>query len=119
MHGYFVSQRMISPASRRQGITSHDHYPPRKITLIQRNRRNGRYFENDRELLDVINSTGLELEVVEHLGKIPFKSVVATMAGTGILIAAHGAALVNAMFLPQHAVVIRDLPLLHEKDDVR
>jgi capsular polysaccharide biosynthesis protein len=28
------------------------------------------------------------------------------MAGTGILIAAHGAALVNSMFLPQHAVVI-------------
>lgn len=99
----------------RQGITSHDHYPPRKITLIQRSRRNGRYFENDRDLLDVINATGLELEVVEHLGKIPFKSVVATMAGTGILIAAHGAALVNAMFLPQHAVVIEIFPYYMKK----
>ena len=37
------------------------------------------------------------------------------MAGTGILIAAHGAALVNAMFLPQHAVVIEMFPYYLKK----
>jgi capsular polysaccharide biosynthesis protein len=37
------------------------------------------------------------------------------MAGTGILIAAHGAALVNSMFLPQHAAVIEIFPFLMKK----
>lgn len=37
------------------------------------------------------------------------------MAGTGILIAAHGAALVNSMFLPQHAVVIEIFPYFMKK----
>ena len=41
--------------------------------------------------------------------------VVELMGGTGILIAAHGAALVNAMFLPQHAVVIEIFPFLMKK----
>ena len=35
-----------------------------------------------------------------------FKQQILKMAETGILVAAHGAALVNSMFLPQHAVVI-------------
>ena len=38
---------------------------------------------------------------------------IAKMAGTGILIAAHGAALVNSMFLPQHAVVIEVCRYIH------
>ena len=33
-------------------------------------------------------------------------SLLELMSRTGILIAPHGAALANAMFLPQHAVVI-------------
>jgi hypothetical protein len=53
------------------------------------------------EMIAAAKATGLEVEVVMDLGKLPFKTMVAKMAGTGILIAAHGAALVNAMFLPQ------------------
>lgn len=99
----------------RQGIHSHDAYPPRKITIITRKRKNGRYFENQAEFLAAVNAIGLEVEVIEDLGKMPFKQVVAKMAGTGILIAAHGAALVNAMFLPQHAVVIEIFPYYMKK----
>jgi len=37
------------------------------------------------------------------------------MAGTGILVAGHGAAMVNSIFLPQHAVVVEIFPYLMKK----
>ena len=99
----------------RKGVNSHDAYPPAKITVITRKRKNGRYFDNEDAFLAVINATGLEVDIVQDLGKLPFKQLVAKMAGTGILIAAHGAALVNAMFLPQHAVVVEIFPYYMKK----
>ena len=99
----------------RQQISSHDSYPPNKITVITRKSKNGRNFGNEVGLIAALRATGLEVEVVEELGKIPFKQVIAKMAGTGILIAAHGAALVNAMFLPQHAAVIEIFPYFMKK----
>ena len=99
----------------RRRIASHDAYPPRKITVITRKRKNGRYFDNEDVFLAAINATGLEVEIIQDLGKLPFKEVVQKMAGTGILIAAHGAALVNAMFLPQHAVVVEIFPYYMKK----
>ena len=99
----------------RKGVHSHDAYPPAKITVITRKRKNGRFFENEHEFLAAIIATGLEVEVIEEPRNIPFKQIVEKMAGTGILIAAHGAALVNAMFLPQHAVVIEIFPYFMKK----
>lgn len=99
----------------RKGIASHDDNPPAKITIITRKRTNGRYFENEATLVASARATGLEVEVILDLGKLPFKEAVAKMAGTGILIAAHGAALVNAMFLPQHAVVVEMFPYYMKK----
>ena len=99
----------------RKGVNSHDNHPPRKITIITRKRTNGRMFDNQDELIAAARATGLEVDVVQDLGKMPFKKVVELMGGTGILIAAHGAALVNAMFLPQHAVVIEIFPYLMKK----
>jgi capsular polysaccharide biosynthesis protein len=64
-------------------------------------RRRIHYISVQDELVAAANQTGLEVEVTSDLGKLPFKEMVAKMAETGILIAAHGAALVNALFLPQ------------------
>lgn len=99
----------------RKQITSHDSYPPNKITVITRKSKNGRNFANEADVIALLRSTGLEVEVIEDLGKIPFKEVITKMAGTGILIAAHGAALVNSMFLPQHAAVIEIFPYFMKK----
>lgn len=57
----------------RKGVNSHDNHPPRKITIITRKRTNGRMFDNQDELVAAAMATGLEVEVVQDLGKMPFK----------------------------------------------
>ena len=49
----------------------------------------------------------------------PPPSQVELMAGTGILIAPHGAHLANAMFLPAHAAVIELFPYMMKKNTYR
>jgi capsular polysaccharide biosynthesis protein len=61
----------------------------------------GRIFSNQDAIIAAARDVGLPVEVVVDLGKLQLREVVQKMAGVGILIAAHGAALVNAMFLPQ------------------
>lgn len=78
------------------------------IPLVQN--QEGRAFYNMSDLIDVARATGLEVEVVTKIGKRTFKQQVELMSGTGILIAAHGATLVNSVFLPQHAVVMEVFP---------
>ena len=88
------------------GLLPHAHHPPRKITVLMRKTKSGRNFENLDAVIAAINATGLPVEFVEDMGRLSFKQQILKMAGTGILVAAHGAALVNSMFMPQHAVVI-------------
>lgn len=88
------------------GLQPHPHHPPRRITVLLRKGKGGRNFENLAEFQAVVNATGLPVEYIDDMGKLSFKQQIARMAGTGVLIAAHGAALVNSIFLPQHAVII-------------
>ena len=68
---------------------------------IDQCRTNGRVFSNDDAVIAAARSTGLEVEVIVDLSKLSLKDVVRKLSGVGIMIAAHGAALVNTMFLPQ------------------
>ena len=89
-----------------KGIRSHPRYPPRKVTIIDRKGLNGRGIYNKQELIDAVAATGLPYQVVPNMASMSFAEQVELMAGTGILIAPHGAHLANSMFLPVHAVVI-------------
>ncbi len=100
-------------------IIPHSHFPPRKITLIDRKDQVGRGIFNREEVVDAIARTGIPFEVVDTLGKYTFAQQVALMAGTGILIAPHGAALANSMFLPVHSVVVEAFPYLMKKTTYR
>ena len=99
----------------RLGLLPHPHHPPRKITVLLRKGKSGRNFENLAGVQAVIDAAGLPVEYIEDMGKLSFRQQIATMAATGILIAAHGAALVNSMFLPQHAVIIEVFPWKFKK----
>jgi capsular polysaccharide biosynthesis protein len=57
-------------------------------------------------VIEALNATGIPFELVSTLATLSFEAQVALMAGTGLLIAPHGAALMNLVFLPQHASVI-------------
>ena len=69
----------------RKGVNSHDNHPPRKITIITRKRTNGRMFDNQDELVAAATATGLEVEIVQDLGKLPFKKVRAATAASSPL----------------------------------
>ena len=64
-------------------------------------RANGRVFSNERDVIYAARETGLEVEVIVDLSKLELKDTVRKMSGVGIVIAAHGAALINSIFLPQ------------------
>jgi hypothetical protein len=57
--------------------------------------------------------------IIDNLGALSFCGQVALMAGTGVLIAPHGAALANLMFMPAHAAVIELFPYLMKKNTYR
>lgn len=95
--------KLLAYAASNVTTLAHDNRPPPKITLLSRFDR-GLY--NMSMIMSVLNSTGLEVEVVEDMRFFSWEKQVALMAGTGILIAAHGGALANVMYLPAHAVVI-------------
>ena len=67
---------------------------------------NGRGIYNKEELISAVAATGLPYQVVPNMASMSFKEQVELIAGTGILIAPHGAHLTNSMFLPVHSVVI-------------
>lgn len=103
----------------KKGIKPHPLYPPRKITIIDRKGLVGRGIYNRDEVVQASMDTGLPVELVPSLGKLTFEEQVTLMSGTGILIAPHGAALANAMFLPAHSVVIEMFPYLMKKNTYR
>ena len=102
-----------------KGISPHPKYPPRKITIIDRKGMNGRGIFNRELLVDLVRDTGVPYELVSTMASSSFNAQVSLMAETGILIAPHGAALANIMFLPAHAVVIELFPHLMKKNTYR
>jgi hypothetical protein len=101
------------------GVPSHPHFPPRRVTILDRKGLNGRGIHNHEALVAAVEATGLPYDVVPSMGRLTFQEQVALMSRTGILIAPHGAALANSMFLPHGAVVIELFPYLMKKTTYR
>ena len=80
----------------------------------------GRFIFNRAEVEAIVASVagaaGVAVEIIPELGQLSPEAQVAAMARTGVLIAPHGAALMNVMFLPQHAVLIELHPPLHQRN---
>lgn len=102
-----------------RGVRPHPKYPPRMITLLDRKGLNGRGLHNRNEVIAAIAATGVPYQVLDGMGNLTFPAQVEAMAGTGVLLAPHGAALANAMFLPSHAVVIEMFPFGMKKNTYR
>ena len=90
--------------------------PPRTITLIVR--EDDRRFLNFPAVLSLLRSRkgggggGLPVRVATGLASMPWEEQVALFAGSGIVVAAHGAALTNLIFMPVRSVVIEIFPFL-------
>jgi hypothetical protein len=95
-----------------RGVLTQAMYPPRRVTVIERRGQTGRGILNMDDVMAAVNATWLPVTVVPRMDFLSFGEQVALMADTGILIAPHGAALMNVMFLPAHAVVIELFPPL-------
>ena len=93
------------------GVTqaAYPHHPPPHITILLRIGR-GREISGADELRALVEATGIPYSVVEDMEAKTWKEQVAIMAGTGILIAAHGAGLSNMMYMPAKAVVLEVFP---------
>ncbi len=102
-----------------KGIRTHPKFPPRKITILDRKNLNGRGIYNRDEVIEAVKATGMPYEIVPSMHSLSFKQQVALMAGTGIVIAPHGAALANSMFLPAHSAVVELFPYLMKKNTYR
>jgi hypothetical protein len=79
-------------------------YPPRTITLLHRERY--RAYTNDAAVRALCEATGLPVRVLAITGRWTWAQQVAAFADTGILIASHGAALTNVVYMPPHAALI-------------
>lgn len=87
-----------------------------RVLLGYRSRSQGtRSIVNEDAMIEALRATGLAVNVVYNIGKRSFAEQVRLMSETGVLVAAHGAALLNAMFLPQHSVVVEIFPYLMRK----
>jgi Glycosyltransferase 61 len=84
-------------------IPAYGRYPPRQITVMTRSSR-GLY--NIEEILEVLKETGLPVKVINDMGALTWQQQVQVMAETGILVAVHGAALTNVIFMPANAVLV-------------
>lgn len=98
-----------------QGVQPHSRYPPRKITVLDRESNIGRAIFNKKEVEAVVRGTGLPYEYVGSLGRKSFTDQVTIMSQTGILIGPHGAGLANSIFLPAHAVVVELFSIMMKK----
>jgi hypothetical protein len=102
-----------------RGVLPHPRFPPRMITVLDRKGMNGRGIYNRDLLIERVAATGVPYRLVSTMGSMSFAEQVELMSSTGILIAPHGAALANIMFLPAHAVVIELFPYLMKKNTYR
>jgi len=101
------------------GVIPRPRYPPRKVTIIDRKGMNGRGIFNFKEIVEVVKGMGLPYELVTTMAKLSFADQVQLMSNTGVIIAPHGAALANIMYLPAHAAVIEMFPYLMKKNTYR
>jgi hypothetical protein len=83
--------------------------PPKTVTLIVR--KKNRRIHNEQELYDALVNFHpfIQVRIVDY-DKLTFKEQVDVMRTSGVVIAIHGAALTNSMFLPKHAAVIEIFP---------
>lgn len=101
--------RLMAYALSNVSTPAFDSRAPRKITILARQSRS---FSDTAMVIRVVNETGLPWEIVEDLRHLTWQQQVALMSGSGILVAAHGGALANVMFMPAHSVVIEAFPYL-------
>jgi hypothetical protein len=73
-------------------------------------RQRWRGFTNADAVEAALRATGLPVTVLRITPAWNFTAQVAAFAGTGLLVAAHGAGLTNALFMPPHAAVIEVFP---------
>jgi hypothetical protein len=102
-----------------RGISPRPIYPPRKITVIDRKGMNGRGIFNLPDVIRAVDESGVAFELVDSMARRSFADQVQLMSSTGVLVAPHGAALANIMFLPAHAAVIEIFPYLMKKNTYR
>ena len=100
-------------------VPSHPRLPPRHITLIDRLGMHGRGIYNKQVLLDALAACDVPYTVVDRMDALSFAEQVRLMAGTGLLIAPHGAHLANMAFLPARAAVMELFPPLLKKNGYR
>ena len=60
--------------------------------------------------MPVLQETGLPVRVIYDMGALSWAEQVQAMAESGILVAVHGAALTNVIFMPANAVLIEVFP---------
>lgn len=96
----------VESANQQGDLGSFPRFPPRKITVLNRAGRTGRQIGNENVFNSVLQNFGVPFQVVTDLAALSFEDQVKLMAGTGILVATHGAALTNMVFLPAHSAVI-------------
>ena len=80
---------------------------------------NGRGIYNRLETIKAVEESGVPFELVNSMAKLSFADQVMLMSSTGVLVAPHGAALANIMFLPAHAAVVEIFPYLMKKNTYR
>ena len=103
--GDAFSYRLLAYAAANVTTEAVPEHPPRRIGVLQRSTR-GLY--NTSALEALVRSTGLDWGYVRTDGS--WADQVRAFAGVGVLIAVHGAALMNTMFMPHGAVVIEIFP---------
>jgi hypothetical protein len=96
-------------------LPSFPAFPPRTVTILDRPHDTDRYIANVEAVVAacqaVLGAGGPQPRVVTfNPDDTSFEEQVAVMAGTGILVALHGAALANIIFLPAGAAVIELFP---------
>jgi hypothetical protein len=112
----FVRGRTVLP--------SFPAFAPRTITILNREHNSGRYIDNLEAVVAACSAAlGSDAPpprvVTFNPDATSFEEQVAVMAGTGILVATHGAALSNLIFLPAGAVVIEIFPWRFHKPTYR
>lgn len=114
-----AAQRALVEERRATMAVAHPRHPPRKVTIIGRKGQNGRGIYNIDKVVAALSATGIPYEMVATMSSLSFETQVQLMAGTGLLIAPHGAHLQQLMFLPAHAAVIELWPFLMKKSTYR
>lgn len=100
--------RLASYGSLNLARNPKEEWPPRQITIVTR--AGTRALANMEALMPLITSFGIPVRWITSMGSLDARGQIEAMADTGILIATHGAALANMMYLPAHAVVVEMFP---------